>query len=149
MLEQIGDMTVCFGHLDFQMQEVFKYLVDQSAIVGAILASPLSFRSLRDVLSSLYKERFGEDQLYLELIDLLREAAETEQQRNMITHSAWLAGHTPATITRHKIISRQKGGFRAQFEQYSRKDLSAFNQRIKRVTGKFKDFYDKLPAKLP
>jgi hypothetical protein len=55
MLEEIGDMTVSFGHLEFQMQEVFKYLVDQSAIVGAILASPLSFRSLRDVLSSSTK----------------------------------------------------------------------------------------------
>ena len=60
-LEQIGDMTVSFGHLEFQMRWVLTYLVNQSAILGAILASPLSFRSLRDVLSSLYKVRFGEE----------------------------------------------------------------------------------------
>lgn len=143
-LEQIGDMTVSFGHLEFQMRWVFTYLVNQSAIVGAILASPLSFRSLRDVLSSLYKERFGENKLYSELEDLLKEAAKLEQERNAITHSEWLAGNR-----RHKITSRQKGGVKFHLQEYSEKDLPEFNQRIKRLTGQFIDFYKKLPDRIP
>ena len=144
MLVQIGDMTVSFGHLEFQMRCIFVYLVNQSAIIGEVLGSYLSFSNLRAALSTLYEERFGDNTLFAELKDLLREAANIEQERNAITHSLWLAG-----ATRHKVTAREKTGFRAQFEQYSEEDLSTFNQRIKDITGKFVDFYNKLPDKIP
>jgi hypothetical protein len=101
MLLQIGDMTVSFGHLEFQMQEILVYLVNQSAIIGRVLGSYLSFSNLRASVSTLYEERFDADELFLELKDLLKEAASIEQERNAITHSYWIGGKTPLTITRH------------------------------------------------
>jgi hypothetical protein len=149
ILVQIGDMTVSFGLLEFHMRWIFVYLVNQSAIIGEVLASYLSFRNLRAALSSLYKERFGENVLYSELKDLLAEAATIEQERNTITHSSWLAGQTAMTVTRHKVIAHQKAGFKAEFQQYSERDLLAFNQRIQNLAGKFVDFYHKLPDEIP
>jgi len=148
-LVQIGDMTVSFAHLEFQMQTIFGVLVNQSARVGRILGSYLPFRNLRAALSSLYKERFGEDALYLELKELLAEAAKLEEERNQITHSLWIAGRTPSTITRHKVTAQKKRGLNAEFKQYSKDDLSAFVESIQRLTGKFVDFYHKLPDKIP
>ena len=144
MLRQIGDMTVSFGLLEFQMQEILVYLVNQSAIIGRVLGSYLSFSNLRAALSTLYEERFDADELFLELKDLLKEATSIEQERNAITHSYWIGGKTPLTITRHKVTARERSGFNPQFQEYSEEKLSAFNQRIKDLTGKFVDFYNKL-----
>ena len=149
MLVQIGDMTVSFGHLEFWMRYIFTYLVNQSAIVGEILASYLSFSNLRAGIISLYEERFASDELFGELKKPLKEAAAIEQERNAITHSSWLAGKTPTTSTRHKVTAREKSGFKKQTEQYSEHDLFEFNQRIKELTNEFIDFYAKLPQKLP
>jgi hypothetical protein len=148
-LVRIGDMTVSFAILEFQMLSIFVVLVNQSARVGHILGSYLSFSNLRAALSSLYKERFGEDVLYSELKDLLAQAAQVEQERNMITHSLWAAGQTSSTITRHKVTAREKRGFKAEFKQYSKNDLSAFVESIRGLAGKFVDFYHKLPDKIP
>jgi len=148
-LVRIGDMTVSFALLEFQMQYIFVVLVNRSVRVGRILGSYLSFSNLRAALNSLYKERFGEDALYSELRDLLAEAAGIEQKRNAITHSLWVAGQTTSTITRHKVTAREKRGFKAEFEQNSEDDLSAFVQSIQCLAGKFVDFYHKLPDELP
>jgi hypothetical protein len=150
MLKQIGDMTVSFGHLEFHMRLIFVYLVNQSAIIGEVLASYLSFTNLRAAINTLYEQRFGRDTLYSELKDLLREAAEIEQERNAITHSAWIAGNTRQTITRHKVTARGTKGLKKHSEQYSEQKLSAFNQRINVLTDKFVEFYfKKLPNEIP
>ena len=148
-LVHIGDMTVSFAHLEFQMKTIFVVLVNQSARIGNILASFLSFSNLQAALNSLYKERFGEDALYAELKNLLAETAKVEQERNVITHSLWAAGQTTSTITRHKVTARGKAGFKAEFKQYSKDDLAAFVNSIQCLAGKFVDFYHKLPAKIP
>jgi hypothetical protein len=148
MLKQIGDMTVSFVHLEFHMRLVFVYLVNQSAIVGEILGTYLSFSNLRAALSALYVQRFGEDERFSELTDLLHEAAKIEQERNAITHSAWIGGHTPLMITRHKVTAREKRGFKQQDEQYSEEKLLAFNQRIQRLTTNVIEFYRKLPDQI-
>jgi hypothetical protein len=149
MLKQIGDMTVSFGHLEFHMRSVFVYLVNQSGIVGEILGTYLSFSNLRAAISALYVQRFGEDERFSELTELLHEASKIEQERNAITHSAWIGGHTPLTITRHKVTAREKRGFKQQDEQYSEDKLSAFNQRIRHLTSRFIEFYQKLPDQIP
>jgi len=149
MLKQIGDMTVSFGHLEFYMRLIFVYLVNQSAIVGEILGSYLSFGNLRAALNGLHKQRFGKDPLFSELQGLLGEAEAIERERNLITHSAWIGGHTALTITRHKITARGKKGFKQDDQQYNQEQLSAFNQRIKDLSGKFIEFYSKLPNEVP
>jgi hypothetical protein len=149
MLLQIGDMTVSFGHLEFWMRNLFVYLVNQSSIIGQILGSYLRFSDLSAAISTLYEERFGGDELLSELKELLKEAAGIEQERNAITHSFWLAGQTSETITRHKVTARSRSGFRLQMEQYREEDLLKFNESIKELTGKFLEFHNKLPNKIP
>jgi len=148
-LVHIGDMTVSFAHLEFQMKTMFVVLVNQSARIGNILGSYLSFRNLRAALGSLYRERFGEDTLYMELKELLAEAGRLEEERNQITHSLWIAGETPSTITRHKVTAYGKAGFKPEFKQYSDGDLSDLVQRIQDLGGRFVDFYHKLPDNIP
>jgi hypothetical protein len=80
-LMQIGDMTVSFATLEFMMQQIFLVLVGQSAVVGMILGSFLSFKNLGSAINSLHRARFGEDGLYSELKDLLAQAAKLEEDR--------------------------------------------------------------------
>lgn len=47
LLTPIGDMTVSFAALELHMQAVLIFLVDQTARIGHILASQLSFTRLR------------------------------------------------------------------------------------------------------
>jgi hypothetical protein len=149
LLVQIGDMTVSFGLLEFQMRQIFVYLVNQSAHVGEILGSYLSFGNLRAAIISLYKERFGEDPLYPELRNLLIQAQKIEEERNAITHSLWGGGSNPFTAIRFKVTAREKKGLTTVSKDYTEDDLSVFNQRIRDLGGAFVDFYDKLPPKVP
>jgi hypothetical protein len=149
MLVQIGDMTVSFGHLEFHMQEILIYLLDQSTHMGRAVASYLSFKRLRAALSTLFEQCFGTDELLLELRELLKQAASVEQERNAITHSAWMGSYTPLNIRRFKVTGHEKGGYKKQFEEYSEDRLLEFNERIKNLTSKFIDFRKRLPAKVP
>ncbi len=149
ILVQIGDMTVSFALLEFEMRKVFIYLVNQSAHVGEILGSYLSFSNLRAAIISLYKERFGEDALYSDLRVLVSEAQKIEEERNTITHSLWGAGANRFLAQRIKITAREKKGLKIQLKPYSEDDLSAFYQRIRELSGAFGDFYTKLPDEIP
>ena len=110
LLVHIGDMTVSFAMLELYLQELMRILLgDESPRIGYIVSSHLSFRNLRAVAISLYKERYGEDGAYSELADLLREAGKLEDERNLITHSIWGFGDDVASIKRIKITAHQNG----------------------------------------
>src|SRR2546427_6805863 len=98
-------MTVSFAALEFNMQVILVVLIKQSARIGSILASQLNFSRLRASLISLYKERYGEDDQFQSLRDLMVRAAEIENERNRITHSFWGMGDTPGLIKRMKMTA--------------------------------------------
>jgi len=148
-LVHIGDMTVSFAHLELQMKMIFFVLVNQPARIGSILGSYLSFRMLRDAIRTLYLERFGEDPRYPALKELLAEAEKLEGERNRITHSLWMATDNPDALVQHKVTARGQHGLTVEFKEYPKDKLANFVEDIKKLTGKFIDFYHNLPDKIP
>jgi len=134
LLTQIGDMTVSFASLEFHMQLMFVNLLKQSARIGHILASQLTFTRLRASLISLYKERYGEDTDFHLLKDLMVKAGKIEEERNLITHSIWGRGETSGSITRIKLTAREKRGFHAEYKQYDEKLFREFVANMQKLT---------------
>jgi hypothetical protein len=141
LLTPIGDMTVSFAALELHMQAVFIFLVDESARIGHILASQLSFTRLRVTILALHKERYGENSDYLRLKEFMTRAAKIEEERNNITHSFWGAGELPDTIIRLKITTNYKRGLNFNKEVYNETTLSDFAASIRQLTDEFIDFY--------
>jgi hypothetical protein len=90
---------------------------------------------LRALLSSLYLERFGEDDNFKTLQDLLKRARGVEEKRNQITHSFWGAGSYGETITRLKFTAKEKHGIKFHSEDVSCEDLSTFVGEIKMLAS--------------
>lgn len=84
--------------------------MDQTARIGHILASQLSFTRLRVAILALHKEQYGENSDYLKLKAFMKRATTIEEERNNITHSFWAAGEIPGTIKRLKITTQVKHG---------------------------------------
>lgn len=145
LLVHIGDMTVSFALLEFQMQLIFITLVNESARIGHILACSLSFRSLRATIISLYRERHGTEAGYLQLRALMGKAARIEEERNQITHSIWAADKTTGSITRTKMTAQEKHGFRTHFKEYDAASLSDLANRIQVLAEDMLNFYILLP----
>ncbi|MQB02032.1 MAG: hypothetical protein GEU78_17520 [Actinobacteria bacterium] len=141
LLTPIGDMTVSFAALELHMQAVFIFLVDESARIGHILASQLSFARLRTSILALHKERYGENSDYLKLKDFMARAAKIEEERNNITHSFWGAGELPDTIIRLKITVHSKRGLNSDNKVYSESMLNDFAASIRQLTDEFIEFY--------
>jgi hypothetical protein len=145
LLVHIGDMTVSFAMLELYLQELMNVLLlDESPRIGHIVSSHLSFRSLRAVTISLYKERYGEDSRYSELKNLLHEAGDLEEERNLITHSIWGFGDDLASIKSIKIRAHQRHGLQFQSKDYDSTALSAFVTRIRGLAEKIALFGNNL-----
>lgn len=122
-------MTVSFAALELHMQAVLIFLVDQTARIGHILASQLSFTRLRVAILALHKEQYGENSDYLKLKDFMKRAAKIDEERNNITHSFWGAGEIPGTIKRLKITTQVKRGLYFDNKVYDEKMLNDFGGR--------------------
>lgn len=85
----------------------------------------------------------------MELRDLLAQASKLEEDPQPHYEFGMDSSSEGFVITRHKVTGRGKLGFKATFKNYSKDDLSDFVQSIKVLTGKFVDFYQKMPEKIP
>jgi hypothetical protein len=133
LLAPIGEVNVCFALLESELQAVLTSLIREHQRVGQIISSYLSFSDLRAAVLSLYRDRYGEDEDYSKLKELVSRAGKIEEERNRIVHSIWAAGDSAQTIMRVKVTARQKRGYRADFEQYDQTRLEGFITTIKEV----------------
>ena len=130
-LKSIGDITVSFALLESEIQSLIGSLILEHQRIGQIITAELSFKNLRSLLVSLYKERHGKDSDFKKLQDLMKQAAQIEDKRNSITHSIWAVGKDKEHITRMKTTAKEKHGVRFKFEQVSLQALQDFADRIK------------------
>jgi hypothetical protein len=112
--------------------------------IGQIITAELSFRNLRALTMSLYRERHGEDGDYDELRELMKRASDVEGLRNQITHSVWGAGETAETVTRIKTTAKEKQGLRFSFVKVSADDLGAVAEEILQLGGDVQGFWIRL-----
>jgi hypothetical protein len=131
LLARIGDIAVSFALLESMIQALAGSQLQEHQRIGQIITAELSFRNLRALVTSLYRERHGEDADFETLRELMKRAAQLEEKRNQITHSVWAAGKTAETVTRIKTTAKEKRGIQFDFHQVSAQDLGAVAQEIK------------------
>ncbi len=139
-LTEIGDITVSFTLLEFQLQSLIGSLIYEHQRIGQIVTAELSFRNLRDLLISLYLERHGEDEDFEILQEFMKRSGKIEEKRNQITHSIWAGGKDKNHIIRIKTTAKEKHGISFKSEQFSVNDLSDFVKVIKVLSRELSDF---------
>lgn len=141
ILTQLGDMTVSFAMLEDTFRSLLGSLLNEHQRVGQIIASSLSFKVLRDVVVSLFRERHGDLDIDLKALeDLSKRAGVIEEERNRFTHSTWGAGLSPTESTRIRVSVREKNGLRFQFEELGEDDVKAFNVSIRALANEVLGF---------
>lgn len=143
-LIQIGDTTVSFALLEMTLQTLTGSLINEHQRVGQIITAEVSFKNLRALLLSLYRERHGEDVDYTKLKSLMNEAGEIEEIRNQIIHSVWASGKDKNHITRIKTTAKEKHGLKFQFQEMSVNDLSYFVKRIRNCASEIQKLHSNL-----
>ncbi len=145
-LEKIGDITVSFASLENEIEFFIWALLESNHSIGQIITAELSFKKLRAVLVSLYKERYGENNNYKKLIDLMNRAGKIEEKRNQITHSLWgsaidlRTGKDIDIVARLKTTAKEKFGLRSIIETFTVSDLSKIARDIKKLAAEIQDF---------
>ena len=141
LLARIGDVTVSFALLESVIQTFVGSLIAEHQRVGQIITVEVSFRNLRALAMSLYKERHGEDADYEALKTLMRRASQLEDKRNQITHSVWGAGRTIDTITRVKATAKEKKGLHFEFESLGENELVQIASDLKQLAQDVQQFW--------
>ena len=77
-LIHIGDITASFALLEMMIQTLIGSLIAEHQRIGQIITAELSFRNLRALVISLYRERHGDDDDYSKLKSLMNKAGEIE-----------------------------------------------------------------------
>jgi len=140
-LKHIGDITVSFAMLEMMLQTLAQSLLGAGQRLGQIVVAELSFKALRALTVSLYLERNGEDAYFKAFRELIKRAADIEQERNQITHSLWAAGNDSASVTRVKTTARESRGIHFHFENVTSSQLADFATRIKILADDIQQFW--------
>jgi hypothetical protein len=141
LLARIGDITVSFALLESTVQTLAASQLQESQRIGQIITAELSFRNLRALVTSLYRERHGEDAEFETLQELMKRAARLGEKRNQITHSIWGAGEGRDTVTRIKATAKEKRGIHFDFQHVSAEDLDAVAKEIKTLAEDVQRFW--------
>ena len=80
-LKLIGDMTVSFALLESVIQSLVGSLINEHQRIGQIITAELSIKNIRALLISLYLERHGEDDDFVQLREFMRRAAQLEEKK--------------------------------------------------------------------
>lgn len=144
LLARIGDVTVSFALLESVIQALAGSQIQDHQRIGQIITAELSFRNLRALTLSLYRERHGEDGDYEELRALMNRAWELEDFRNAITHSVWAAGATAVTVTRIKMTAKEKRGLRVDFRSVTAEDLGNVAEDMQQLAEDVQRFWIRL-----
>ena len=140
LLVHFGDITVSFALLEDSLQHLVFVLIGDFR-TGQIITAELSFKNLRALLISLYKERHGENVDFPALRELVKRAAQAEETRNQITHSIWAAGDAADRITRIKTTAKESRGFHFHAEGWSESDLAKVALELKTLAGDIQAFW--------
>lgn len=138
--EKIGDIVVSFSLLEDVMQSLTYSLITEDQKIGRIIVAGRPFRRLRELLIGIYIEKFGKDENFGSLRELLKEAANIEAKRNQIVHSIWAVGDTKDSLRRIKGTIDIASGYRKSFDNLTEKDLIKISDDIKKLAYQIQSF---------
>jgi hypothetical protein len=137
---EIGRVTVRWAELEEAVSIAIISLLDEYERYTRIVATELSFRARVDLATSLYIERFGDDDEFQKLKALFRKADTLVAKRNQIVHSTWFSAGAPAKVTRLKHSARGNKGFNTQLENHTPESLRTISDEIAAVANDIVDF---------
>lgn len=144
-LREIGHIVVSFSLLEEILRFLVIALIDEPQRIGVVITSELSFKNLKALAITLYKEKFGEGAEFDHLKKLIKQIAEMEDERNCIFHSEWgTSNDRPEVITRSKDTAKEKHGLRFAFEDYTVQKLRQVGDSMLALAGQIQEFQDSL-----
>ena len=114
-----------FQKLEFYVAVFTWGLMGKDQRIGQIITAQLSFSKLLILIDSLFRLRTSDAAMIDELGAILVQAAECEQHRNRVVHSAYLqmSDDPDAQLIRFKITTKLKKGLAHQWEQIAIDEL--------------------------
>jgi len=143
-LRAIGRITVNFAVLERGISSCVESLISSDPKLGHIITAGLSFRSLLDLLSSLYKYRNDNPNAITKLDKLIAQIARTGQKRDIITHSFWVIdfpGDEREEKIRGKITAKRNKGLMFQVEKVSVEELNKIADEIAEVLYEVNEYF--------
>ena len=148
LLAALGLIAYNFQNFEKQIEFLAWCLIGGDQAIGQIVTSQIPFARLCDLLGSLFRYRTNDAELIAELDDLLAKAANIEQDKNIIMHSAWAVANGPkAVVTRFKITARRDKGIKHQFQSMEASDLSKIASSVRKAANEFSAFMKKAKDK--
>lgn len=140
VLAKIGDITVSFAMLEAEIRSVVASFLQTDRQVAQIITAELSFKNLRALAISLYKQRYGEDVDFAALRGFMNRAARLEEVRNQVTHSEWVGGDASHKAVRRKTTAKESRGIHFQFREMSETELAAIASDLRALAEELFDF---------
>jgi len=111
--------------LEFYLAVFTWGLMGKDQRIGQTITAQLSFSKLLVLVDTLFRHCTSDDALIKDLNQILAQAADCEQRRNRVIHSAYLqmSDEPNAQIIRYKITTKLKKGLAYQWEQISIDEL--------------------------
>jgi hypothetical protein len=135
VLVQIGDITVSFALLESSVRRFIGSFILGTRRVSKIVTAELSFKQLRALAISLYKERYGENEDFRDISALMKRAAKLEEERNRITHSEWSGDEATETAFRIKTTAKEFRGIHFQFQEMGEAELAQIATDLVKVAS--------------
>jgi hypothetical protein len=132
----LGMVTNAFQQLEFYLAIFTWGLMGKDQRIGQTVTAHLSFSKLLILVDTLFRHRTSDVALIDELSLILTHAAECEQHRNRVVHSAYLqiSDDPEAELVRYKITAKLKKGLAYQWEQISIDELFDLSVELKQTT---------------
>jgi hypothetical protein len=121
----LGQVTRAFQNLEYYFSVFAWGLMGKDQRIGQTITAHLSFSKLLTLVETLFRLRTSDSALIDHMSAIIGQAAEAEQHRNRVTHSAYLqmSDEPGVRLIRHKITARLKKGLVHQWEEISIDDL--------------------------
>jgi len=147
-LKEIGHITVSFSLLEDILRIFIIALLNESQVVGKAITAEVSFRGLKALAVTLFKEKVGENEDFVTLKKIIKKLNAIEKKRNQITHSTWgTEDQNPAMVTRIKDTAKANHGFKCLFEEYTTDDLHKVGESMLQLAGEIQALQDMLIEK--
>ena len=134
VLARIGDVMVSFSMLERMLDLYIAGLLAVPQRIGRCICAALTFTQARQMTIAVYNEKFGHDEDYAILADVLKRAGQAEEHRNAIAHSEW-GRVNDLEVSRLKDSTRGFKGLKITTTDHTAEDIGAIATELAKVTG--------------
>ncbi|GEM_PF-3282490 len=142
----IGRVVVNFQLLEFTVVRLIWILADTDQEIGERITGCVNFRSLCDLLQSLFLYRVKEPSLVKEFQSLMKRIDEAANGRNKVVHSWWFIDIESGSSSRLKPKKKSSPSALRSFYDSQDIDYDDLSRSILAVTNELTNFINELYA---